>query len=169
MAHALDVLRDAGVAADQHADAVRQALDAAALDAEAGEAVLRGRLSRPPQAPSGFGAMATLSAVPPDRTGPGEDTGRAQAELAKAHERLDVAQAAARARRAEADDAAQAAERAADERRRLERELARAREHEEAAAKRAGATAVSAEAAEATLARRQQDLAELEADIATEP
>lgn len=177
LAQALEVLREAGVPPDPHTDAVRGGLDAAALDAELGEAVAEGRLSRPPQAPSGFAGLSGLTAVPSETAEPEPDHAEAgaderlaearlaEARLAEARQQRDAAASDLRATRREAAHAAQDAERVAKEVRRLERELSDARDRERAAIERARSAAERAEDAEATLARRQELVAEAEAAL----
>ncbi|MDQ3972852.1 MAG: hypothetical protein M3276_00615 [Actinomycetota bacterium] len=165
VAYALDVLRAAGVTPEPHANSVRGGLDAAALDAESAKAVVEGRLSRPPQPPSGFGPLSARSAVDSQSPPPAPDTDRPRQRLALARERLQAAQGEAQARRAEADDAAKDAQRAAEQVRRLQREVSLARQHQARAGERAQAAAKRADAAQATVARRQNEVAQAEADL----
>ncbi|HVM12711.1 MAG TPA: hypothetical protein VM287_00070 [Egibacteraceae bacterium] len=177
LAQALEVLREAGVPPDPHADAVRGGLDAAALDAELGEAVAEGRLSRPPQAPSGFAGLSGLTAVPseaeepePDHAEAGADerlaeARLAEARLAEARQQRDAAASDARATRREAVHAAEDAERVAKEVGRLERKLSDARNREKTAIERARSAAERAQDAEAILARRQELVAEAQAAL----
>lgn len=177
LAQALEVLREAGVPPDPHTDAVRGGLDAAALDAELGEAVAEGRLSRPPQAPSGFAGLSGLTAVPSETAEPEPDHAEAgaderlaearlaEARLAEARQQRDAAASDLRATRREAAHAAQDAERVAKEVGRLERELSDARDREKAAIERARSAAERAADAEAILARRQEVVAEAQAAL----
>lgn len=166
---ALSVLRDAGVAPDPHADALRGALDAAALDVESSRALLHGRLSRPPDPPSGFGSLSALSAVPSNDPPARAASAAQEQRIDEARRRLEAAQAEARAQRAEADAAAEQAQRKADDVQNLERELAHARRRAETADTRAQAARERAERAEAAVARRQEEVAQAEADVAAQP
>lgn len=169
LARAVAVLREAGVAPDPHADAVRGALDAAALDADAGEELLEGRLSRPLEPPSGFPALSALTLEPSDED-PRDHGGPSQSQrLAEARARLEAAQDEAASRRAEAHAAAEDTRHAADDIRRLERELSDAQQRHAAAEQRSRAAHEGADAATATVVRRQDEVARAEADAATEP
>lgn len=168
LARAVAVLREAGVAPDPHADAVRGALDAAALDADAGQELLEGRLSRPLEPPSGFPALSALTLEPSDEDPPHQGGTTQSQRLAEARARLQAAQDEACSRRAEAHTAAEDTRRAADGIRRLERELSEAQQRHAAAEQRSRAAQEDADAATATVTRRQDEVARAEADAATE-
>lgn len=165
---ALGLLRDSGVAPDPHVDALRGAFDAVVLDAGSGQSLLEGRLSRPPTPPSGFGALSALAPVAADDA-PAEDTSAHHTRVAEARDRLEAAQAEARARRGDADAASRDAQQAADEVERLERELAQARERYASAEGRAHDARQRVDAAEATVARRQEEAAQAEAGLGGGP
>ena len=178
LSRALGLLRESGVAPDPHVDALRGAFDAAALDAESGQSLLEGRLSRPPAPPSGFGALSAVAPVAADDA-PAEDASaqhtrvaetrsRLEAALAETRGRLEAAQAEARARREDADAATRDAQRAADEVQRLERELSQAREHHGSAEGRALDARQRVDAAEATVARRQEEVVQAESELGAE-
>lgn len=61
---ASDALREAGRDPEPHADEIRSALEAAAVDETAGEGLQAGTLQRPPKPETGFGELGGLSVVP---------------------------------------------------------------------------------------------------------
>ena len=63
-AEAAAALGDAGKDPEPHEDEIRSALEAAAVDEEAGEGLRTGTLERPPRPESGFGDLGGLTLVP---------------------------------------------------------------------------------------------------------
>lgn len=171
--HVLTALEEAGAAADPHADAVRGALDAVALDAESGQAVLAGRLAAPPSPPAGFGALMAVAPAPTDDPAPAPPQDPApppppddrQQRLADSRARLLSARDHARSTREESDDATARARRAADEVARLERELSEARERRRAAQADAQAAANRADDAAQAVIGYEDEVRRAEEDI----
>jgi len=65
---AVGVLSGSGREADPHVEDLTSALEAAAVDTEAGEGLRLGILERPPRPEAGFGDLGSLAAVPERRT-----------------------------------------------------------------------------------------------------
>jgi hypothetical protein len=156
------ILAEHGTVPQDRALAIRRALEAASVDAEAAAALLEGRLSQPPEAASGFGAVEGLTLVTdtepaPAPTEPADDQAerrrleveRAADRLARAEQAAERAAADRKARRRAAEDAARAAGEAEAAVGRLSRELDAAREELRRSTERAEDAAERARAAEA--------------------
>jgi hypothetical protein len=132
--------REAGSGAGRR-DALVSALEAASMDEEGGEALLAGRLTAEPSAPSGFGGFLTAAVTAAEgspRSGP------TKGEVRAARDRAERARSAAE----EAADAASAAEEKVVA---LERQLDEARSRAERARAKADEAAQAAEEAEGAL------------------
>jgi len=131
----VELLSQRGPSADTHAASIVATLDAASLDAHAGEAVLAGRLTTGLEPPSGFGALeavatASREADPAAEPAEGPDADDAAAHLEAARgdrrRRLLRAERAVTEASAVAADMCAAAESSAKEVARLEREVVEA-------------------------------------------
>lgn len=130
-----------GVPAASHADDLRSSLEAAAADAEAGELVRSGRLTKPLRPPAAFGEGG-LTVLEGGRTAPGPRTG-------------------ARAKQPQAEQAAAAR----SERRELERELSAAERRERVAAETLERARRRLEAIDAKRAEARDAIRAAEADL----
>lgn len=122
---AVGLLAEQGSSPDAHRDAITATLDAASLDAEAGEAVRRGRLSSGLAAPSGFGDDLRLGAPQREAQRDARSRARQEARQRRAEaERAEARVVAARRRRDKAAAEVEAAEHALSAARRRAREVA---------------------------------------------
>ena len=152
----------AGRDPEPHRRGMRDTFDAASLDPAALADVARGRLSKPLQAPSGFGAVEGLTLAPQRPVDPAPEADRTAAPSAGRNE-LDagsVDAASQPARRSERDEAERDAEAAAAQRARAEQEAQEATRRRQLvdAARAAGEEAQAAERAAADADRTARTL-----------
>lgn len=147
---AAGVLTDAGKEPEAHVDEITSALEAAAVDDDAGAGLRRGTFERPPRPESGFGDLAGLTLVPSEpATATGAKAAKTTpAELMELTRRRDVERKRADREQATADDLAAQIATAES----LVEKL-RARHHE--AAERAKTADLEARRAERDLTRAQ--------------
>lgn len=103
---AAEAFRDAGKDPAPHADEIRSALEAAAIDEDAGEALRTGTLERPPRPESGFGDLGGLTLVPDERAATAPSKAPAAPDLRELKRRIDAERKRADRERATADDLA---------------------------------------------------------------
>jgi hypothetical protein len=106
---AADAMREGGKDPDTHVDEIRAALDAAAVDEDAGEALRSGTLERPPQPEAGFGDLGALTIVPDMPAAPAGTKAAARhaaADLRELTRRRDAERKRADRERATAEDLA---------------------------------------------------------------
>jgi hypothetical protein len=144
---AAGVLRDAGKDPGVHVDEITSALEAAAVDDDAGEALRHGTFERPPRPESGFGDPAGLSLVPSSTRSKIPKV--TPAELKELERRRDAERKRAERERATADDLAAQIATAGSQ-------LEKLRERHREATDRAKAANLEARRAERDLARAQE-------------
>lgn len=130
------LLSQRGPSADTHAASIVATLEAASLDAQAGEAVLAGHLTTGLEPPSGFGALEAAPSAPRQaEPAEGPDAGDAalhrEAARADRQRRLVRAERAVREASALAAGMCAAAEKSAEEVARLERDVVEAQAERE--------------------------------------
>lgn len=154
---AFDVLRARGVASESHRDDIVATFEAVAADPDAAAKVLAGRLTRPIDAPVGFGAPEGVVVAMGDDS-PKRAMGKARPGDGRGTRRIHVLDAAevrkARARAARAAEALDAAER---EVARLEKALTTARQEAARARDAAARAEAAADAAESAAGRSRRD------------
>jgi hypothetical protein len=149
---AAGALRDAGKDPEPHADEIRSALEAAAVNEEAGEGLRTGTLERPPRPESGFGDLGGLTLVPDAPTGSTRATAKKEPpppDLRELTRRRDAERKRAEREQATADDLASQVEVA-------ESQLGKLKTRHREAVERAKAAELDARRAERTLRKAQE-------------